>query len=114
MRPVNRVGLMGSRFRGLGLAVAVSALGAICWTGSAWAQEPGGPDWVRPPSDLPAVAHDDPTYNLDTLFSALKIAPDEASAKAIETRIWAVWQVSGSDTCDLLMERAKAAIQAKD
>ena len=41
-------------------------------------------------------------------------APDEASAKAIETRIWGVWMVSGSDTCNLLMGRAKAAADEKD
>jgi tetratricopeptide (TPR) repeat protein len=52
--------------------------------------------------------------NLDTLFEALKIAPDEDSAKAIEQRIWAVWTVSGSDTCNLLMARVKAATDAKD
>ena len=56
----------------------------------------------------------EPTYSLDTLFSALKIAPDEASAKAIEDRIWAVWTASGSDTCNLLMSREKAATDAKD
>ena len=60
------------------------------------------------------MEHDDPTNNLDTLFSALKIAPDEASSKAIEERIWALWLISGSDTCNLLMARAKAATDAKD
>jgi len=52
--------------------------------------------------------------DLDTLFAALKIAPDEDSAKAIEQRIWAVWMISGSDTCNLLMARVKAATDAKD
>ena len=54
------------------------------------------------------------TFNLETLFDALKIAPDAESAKAIEDRIWAVWIVSGSDTCNLLMGRVKAAADAKD
>jgi tetratricopeptide (TPR) repeat protein len=83
---------------------------------SASAQEPGTRDrrdWAQPPSDLPKVERDE-TNNLDTLFSALKIAPDEASAKAIEERIWALWLISGSDTCNLLMTRAKAATDAKD
>jgi tetratricopeptide (TPR) repeat protein len=53
-------------------------------------------------------------YNLDTLFAALKIAPDEASAKAIEDRIWALWLVSGSDTCTLLMTRVKDATDDKN
>ena len=53
-------------------------------------------------------------YNLNTLFDALKVAPDAQSAKAIEERIWAVWIVSGSDTCNLLMGRARAAAEEKD
>jgi hypothetical protein len=54
------------------------------------------------------------SYNLDTLFEALKIAPDDDSARAIEQRIWALWMPSGSDTCDVLMGRVKAATQQKD
>jgi tetratricopeptide (TPR) repeat protein len=71
-------------------------------------------DLLSPPSDLPRLGHGEETYSLDTLFSALKIAPDEASAKAIENRIWALWVESGSDTCDLLMTRVKDAIEEKD
>src|SRR5690242_348278 len=52
--------------------------------------------------------------SLDTLFGALKIAPDEASAKAIEDRIWAIWISSGSDTCNLLMSRVKDATDDRD
>jgi len=72
------------------------------------------PDWVHPPSDVPRPGRGDRTYSLDTLFEALKIAPDEDSAKAIEDRIWALWMVSGSDTCNLLMGRVKAAAEDKD
>jgi len=78
----------------------------------AWGQN--APGFLSPPSDLPPPGHGGATNNLDTLFGALKIAPDEASAKAIEDRIWAVWIVSGSDTCDLLMSRVKEATDAKD
>jgi tetratricopeptide (TPR) repeat protein len=94
------------------LAFAVASVPSL-----ASAQEPGmreGHDWAQPPRDLPKVERDDATNNLDTLFSALKIAPDEASAKAIEERIWALWLISGSDTCNLLMARAKVATDAKD
>jgi tetratricopeptide (TPR) repeat protein len=83
----------------------------------AFAQEESGqPDsgWAQPPEDLPPVVRGDPMSDLDTLFKALKIAPSEASAKAIENRIWAVWMISGSDTCNLLMARVKAAAGAKD
>ena len=56
----------------------------------------------------------DRVRNVDFLFEALKVAPDDESAKAVENRIWALWMVSGSDTVDLLMLRVKAAIEAKD
>ncbi len=85
---------------------------------AASAQQPpgkrGGHGWVHPPRKLPSVARGDPMNNLDTLFAALKIAPDEDSAKAIEQRIWAMWMISGSDTCNLLMARVKAATEAKE
>jgi tetratricopeptide (TPR) repeat protein len=80
-------------------------------------ERPGGPqapDWVAPPSDLPKASRGEHAYNLDTLFAALKIAPDAESAKAIEERIWALWMVSGSDTCNVLMGRVKAATDDKD
>ena len=66
-------------------------------------------DW---PSPSGGPANTRGSFNLDTLFGALKIAPDEASAKAIEDRIWALWQASGSDTVDLLMTRVKQASDA--
>src|SRR5216683_5081627 len=64
------------------------------------------------PSKLPKVGADR-NRNLDFLFGALKAAPDEASAKHIEDRIWALWLVSGSDTCNLLMTRVKTADDAE-
>jgi tetratricopeptide (TPR) repeat protein len=42
------------------------------------------------------------------------VAPDEDTAKAIEDRIWALWSVSDSDTCNLLMSRVTVAIDDKD
>ncbi len=72
------------------------------------------PDAGAPPSDLPRPEHGERVYNLNTLFDALKVAPDAQSAKAIEERIWAVWIVSGSDTCNLLMGRARVAADEKD
>src|SRR5271170_2179026 len=70
--------------------------------------------YMSPPSDLTGAERPKQAYSLDTLFAALKIAPDETSAKAIEERIWAAWIVSGSDTCNLLMSRVKDATDAKD
>ena len=71
------------------------------------------PDWVHPPGETPHTGRER-SYNLDTLFEALKIAPDNDSARAIEQRIWALWIASGSDTCNLLMGRVKAATEQKD
>src|SRR5215468_11906908 len=64
------------------------------------------------PSKLPKVGSDR-TKGLDFLFGALKAAPDDASAKHVEARIWAIWMHTPSDTAALLMARAKAAIDAQ-
>jgi len=69
---------------------------------------------MQPPKDLPRPQHGDRTRNLDFLFGALKAAPDAASAKQVESRIWALWVASGSDTANLLMTRVKTAIEAND
>jgi tetratricopeptide (TPR) repeat protein len=108
---------MGARFHLPRLpAVILAIVTGASLAMPASAQESGerGPGWVQAPSELPPVAHGDPMSNLDTLFKALKIAPDDASARAIESRIWAVWTISGSDTCNLLMARVKIATDAKD
>ncbi|MCG6204930.1 tetratricopeptide repeat protein [Rhodopseudomonas sp. HC1] len=65
-----------------------------------------------PPAKLPRVAGDQ-TRGLDFLFGALKAAPDEASAKHVEARIWALWTQTTSDTTALLMARSKVAMDAK-
>lgn len=65
------------------------------------------------PAKLPRVSADK-TRNLDFLFGALKAAPDEESAKAVEGRIWALWMATPSDTAALLMARAKVAMDSKD
>src|ERR1700719_5361623 len=67
----------------------------------------------EPPAKLPKVAADK-TRGLDFLFGALKAAPDEASAKHVEARIWAIWLQTPSDTTALLMTRAKAAMDAQN
>jgi tetratricopeptide (TPR) repeat protein len=67
--------------------------------------------FLEPPSNLPHVQG---TVNLDRLFAALKVAPDDESAKYVENRIWALWIATDSDTTTLLMSRVKAAVDAKD
>jgi tetratricopeptide (TPR) repeat protein len=64
------------------------------------------------PSKLPKVGADR-NRGLDFLFGALKAAPDEASAKHVEARIWALWLQTPSDTAALLMMRAKSAMDAQ-
>jgi tetratricopeptide (TPR) repeat protein len=64
------------------------------------------------PAKLPRVGPDR-TRGLDFLFGALKAAPDDASAKHVEARIWAIWLQTPSDTAALLMMRAKAAMDAQ-
>jgi len=65
------------------------------------------------PAKLPKVPGDK-ARGLDFLFGALKAAPDEASAKHVEARIWAIWLQTPSDTVALFMTRAKAAMDAQN
>ena len=69
---------------------------------------------IEPPSTLPRAQHGDRAQNLDRLFEALKVAPDDESAKYVENRIWAIWLASSSDTANLLMGRAKMAVDGHD
>ena len=71
-------------------------------------------EWLQPPKKLPHVKAGDPAHNLDFLFGALKVAPDDVTAKAVEERIWALWSASHSDTTTLLMSRIQTAIEQKD
>ncbi len=68
---------------------------------------------VEPPTTLPRVQHAEKAQ-IERLFEALKLAPDEESAKYFENRIWAIWLNSPSDTANLLMGRVKTAIDAKE
>jgi tetratricopeptide (TPR) repeat protein len=100
---------MSRRFRFIAAAAIVAALAAYA---QPLAAEPGR--MIEPPSNLPRAQRGDKAQNLDRLFEALKIAPDDESAKYIENRIWAIWLASGSDTANLLMGRVKTAMEAKD
>jgi|SRR5689334_6659341 len=93
---------------------AMLAVGAMQPAPAQAPQEPPGKkDLVEPPANPPKLRRGDRMHNIDFLFGALKAAPDETSAKSIEERIWALWLVSGSDTCNLLMTRAKQAIDGE-
>lgn len=95
--------------------LAAPALAAPEVTPKPAPQTPGSSEhWVKPPSKLPRMRRGDHSKRLDLLFKALKAAPDDDTAKAIEVRIWATWMVSPSDTANLLMGRVRKAIKAKD
>ncbi len=51
---------------------------------------------------------------LDGLFEKLKAAPDHVSADVVAGQIKRLWMHSGSDTADLLMERADTALEHQD
>ena len=91
------------------LAAVIAAVPA-----ATFAQDPGAAPpkqqkkLPEAPSKLPKVGADR-ARGLDFLFGALKVAPDEASAKHVEARIWALWTQTPSDTAALLMLRARAA-----
>ena len=74
--------------------------------------EPGS--WVEAPKKTLRPPRADRTNNLDFLFGALKVAPDDSSSKSIEERIWALWLVSKSDTANLLMMRVKTAMDGEN
>lgn len=107
------------RLRSISATLAVSALVFTGTIGTASAQDPRlnppGKHKTLPgaPSKLPTVSGDK-TKNLDFLFGALKAAPDEDSAKAVEAKIWSVWTATPSDTAALLMLRAKTAMDRKE
>jgi tetratricopeptide (TPR) repeat protein len=70
-----------------------------------------------PPKDLPKDlprAGNDKMRNLEFLFGALKVAPDDISARHVEARIWAVWSATSSDSVALLMSRVKTALDGQN
>jgi tetratricopeptide (TPR) repeat protein len=91
-----------ARFRIIPVAVALVLAAAA--SASAQDRQPS-----PPPDKLPRLQHG---QDLDFLFGALKAAPDAEAAKAVESRIRAVWMVSKSDTANLLMSRVRTAAEA--
>jgi tetratricopeptide (TPR) repeat protein len=101
---------MRSRF----FTAAVAAFVAAGLAMPALAQKEPSGKWVEPPKKLPHVRLDNREHNLEFLFGALKAAPDEETAKAVEQRIWALWMISRSDTANILMARVQKAVEEKD
>ena len=97
-------------FASAAAATVAAALAAATQLPAARSREAG----PIAPKNLPHVTLGNRLHDLDFLFGALKAAPDEETAKAVEQRIWANWVVSPSDTTNLLMTRVRTAIEAKD
>src|ERR1700754_4890699 len=114
---------MALRFPDCRIALLAAVLTDVPLTAFAQNDQPNDPRVIPPPkaqkklpeapSKLPKVGADR-TRGLDFLFGALKAAPDEASARPVEARIWALGLQAPSDTAALLMTRAKAAMDAKN
>jgi tetratricopeptide (TPR) repeat protein len=103
----------GSCLKAVLLAAAIAAMPMVASAQNPHATPPAQQKKLpEPPSKLPKVGADK-TRGLDFLFGALKVAPDETSAKHVEARIWAQWLQTPSDTAALLMMRAKTAMDAQ-
>jgi len=98
------------RCRPVAAATALACAAAIVSGAPAPAGAQSSGAWVGPPTTTPKVRG----HDIDFLFGALKAAPDDTSAKAIEDRIWGHWLASGSDTVNLLMVRVKTAVEKED
>jgi tetratricopeptide (TPR) repeat protein len=106
---------MAGRISGRWNLAAALALAAGIWAAPVLAQG----DVPSPPKKKAVDAAKAPktnaerSKNLDFLFGALKAAPDDDSARHVESKIWAIWMQTPSDTAALLMLRARAAMEAQ-
>ncbi|MEZ5789080.1 MAG: tetratricopeptide repeat protein [Xanthobacteraceae bacterium] len=96
------------------LACAAALVAGASDRAAAQAQQPNSGTWAHPPAQAQRLHNRTPIHDLAFLFGALKAAPDETSAEAIENRIWAHWLASGSDTVNLLMVRVKHLIEKEN
>lgn len=86
------------------LPAAAAPPGTLAREPQADASERGSPDAAKPK----------PPASLDDLFARLREAEDDAEAKGISKLIERRLDRSGSATADLLTERARQAMSAKD
>jgi tetratricopeptide (TPR) repeat protein len=93
------------------LVVAATVAAALIAPVSAFAQ---AGRWLEPPANAPNIRRGERLHNLDFLFEALKVAPNEDAAKGVADRIWGIWLGSGGDTTNLLISRVRTAMEAKE
>lgn len=77
------------------------------------APEPRSPQQSGPHKPQPITRQSRAAF-LTTLYGQLQQAKSEEAAELVAKAIERVWRQSGSDTADLLMERAGIAMQAKN
>jgi len=107
--------------RGIGrLAAAVVLACGLTAASLVWGQESAAPqndgaEKQAPQQGVPQSKTEIRTADtLDSLFGKLKKAKSEEAAKSINHAIQLRWLESGSDTVDLLMQRAMQAMESKD
>ena len=76
--------------------------------------EGGGKETPLSPHKAQRITKQNRATFLNSLYDQLKQAPNEDAAELVSKAIERVWRQSGSDTADLLMERAGIAIQSKN
>ena len=96
-----RAGLLAAALPALALQVAVAAPGDKPDVSTSVQVKPSDPQKGR-------------QKVLDDLFDRLAKAQDDREAKGVSGAIERVWMHSGSDTAELLMNRAMQALQRKD
>ncbi len=94
--------------RSIALVLAFALMSAGLGTTGALADETSPS--VSDEKTLPAPTK---AERIDALFETLKTSTDEKTAKEAERTILRLWLESGSDTVDLLMNWALAAMEAK-
>jgi len=129
----------GLRAKRLLIVSALALSGALAAGSASQAQSPlpravpqepqARPDATKPDATRPDSSRADPSKaeataprarpprdrrtQLNALFEGLRLAPDEESAKALSSRLDAMFAQSGSASADLLMARAELAAEAK-
>jgi tetratricopeptide (TPR) repeat protein len=98
----------------LSFLIVFALAAALGWASPVLAQRGASPESSQnvqqaPSQDTPLDKH----TPLDKLFQRLREAPNKQAAEPIAAQIGRVFERSGSDTADLLLQRVKTAIEAK-
>lgn len=106
-----------SRLAAALLGTALIGYGALPASAQSARQPPAQPAPAAQPApdaEAPKKPPRDRRVQLDALFEALRLAPDDESAKALGGRLDAFFSQTGSATADVLMARAEVAAEGKE